>query len=130
MWSAAPPERSDNRSEIRSEVRWDLREERFAGFFFLEGFFLRATDDSSLRATDASPGNVVLFSSPSCAMQPDPLGRSVFPVAVSYAVQGFDFIEFGIDRLEFSAQAFDVAVDGAVVDIDILAVGCIHQLVA
>src|SRR3546814_13317811 len=35
-----------------------------------------------------------------------------------------------IDGAEFTAQALDVAVDRAVVDVDVLAVGRIHQLVA
>ncbi|MCZ6861199.1 MAG: hypothetical protein O7I42_13155, partial [Alphaproteobacteria bacterium] len=85
MWRAAPPVRSDNRSEIRSEVRLDLREERFADFFLPEGFFLRAIGTSSLCATGVVPGNAVFFISPSCDMKPDTLGRSIFPVSVSYA---------------------------------------------
>ena len=41
-----------------------------------------------------------------------------FLVPVPDAVQRFDLGEVGIDFLELLAQALDVAVDGAVVDID------------
>src|SRR3982750_1599793 len=51
-------------------------------------------------------------------------------VSITDAIEGFDLRELGIDRLELLAQALDVAVDRAVVDIDVLAVGGVHQLVA
>src|SRR5208282_6417481 len=56
--------------------------------------------------------------------------RSGLAVAVSDAIQGFDLSEIGVHRLEFLPQALDVAIDGAVVDIDVLAIGAVHQLVA
>src|SRR3546814_11117344 len=46
------------------------------------------------------------------------------------AIEGGDRIEFGIDLAEFAAQALDVAVDRAVVDIDVVLIGGVHQLVA
>src|SRR5665213_1668673 len=55
---------------------------------------------------------------------------SVIAVTISNAIQGFDLRELGIDHLELLAQTLDVAVDGAVVDIDVLAVSTVHQLVA
>src|SRR5580658_36508 len=52
---------------------------------------------------------------------------SAVAVAISDAIEGFDLREFLVDRLEFLAQPFDVAVDGAVVDIDVLAIGAVHE---
>src|SRR3546814_423876 len=52
------------------------------------------------------------------------------PVAVTDAIERFDLLEVVVDVAELLAQPLDVAVDGAVVDIDGLAVGRIHQLVA
>src|SRR5271156_3730044 len=51
-------------------------------------------------------------------------------VAISDAIEGFDLREFLIDRLELLAQPLDVAVDSAVVDIDVLAIGAVHELIA
>src|SRR4051794_21811171 len=51
-------------------------------------------------------------------------------VAISDAIQRLDLREVVVDDLELLAQPLDVAVDGAVVDIDVLAVGGVHQLVA
>src|SRR5690606_205091 len=56
--------------------------------------------------------------------------RSGSAVAVSDAIERFDLSEFGINRLELSSEPFDVAVDRAVVDVDVLAVCGIHELVA
>src|SRR5688572_12392749 len=50
--------------------------------------------------------------------------------AISYAVERLDRLEFGVDRAEFAPQALDVAVDGPVVDIDVVLIGDVHQLVA
>src|SRR5579875_559502 len=55
---------------------------------------------------------------------------SAVAVAVPDAVERLDLGKIGIDRLELFAQSLDVAVDRAVVDIDVLAIGRIHQLVA
>src|SRR5258707_5346525 len=51
-------------------------------------------------------------------------------VSVSDAIKRFDLLEFAVDLAELAAHPLDVAVDGAVVDIDRLAVGGVHQLVA
>ena len=51
-------------------------------------------------------------------------------ITIADAVQGLDLVESVVGGLEFLADPLDVAVDGAVVDIDAVAVGCIHQLVA
>src|SRR5204862_1070436 len=55
---------------------------------------------------------------------------SAFAVSVTDAIECFDLSEFGIDGLELLAQALDVAIDRSVIDIDVLAIGGIHQLVA
>src|SRR5690606_35153950 len=55
---------------------------------------------------------------------------SAFAVAVSDAIQGLDRVELGIDDPELLAHALDVAVDGPVVDVDLVVVGGVHQVVA
>ncbi len=59
-------------------------------------------------------------------------GRAVLAIAVaiSDAIERLDLGEFAVDDLELLAQPLDVAVDRAVVDIDVLAIGGVHQLVA
>src|SRR5579862_8083244 len=56
--------------------------------------------------------------------------RSGFAVAVTDAIEGFDRIELRVDLAELAPHALDVAVDGAVVDIDLIVVGRVHQVVA
>src|ERR1700722_12187746 len=51
-------------------------------------------------------------------------------VTISDAIERLDLLELAVDDLEFLAQALDVAVDRAIVDIDVLAIGCVHELVA
>src|SRR6478672_10102117 len=55
---------------------------------------------------------------------------SAVAVSITDAIEGFDLAKFGIDRLELLAQALDVAVDRAVIDVDMLAIGRVHQLIA
>ena len=55
---------------------------------------------------------------------------SGFSEAVADTIERFDHLEVVVDRLELLAQPLDVAVDRAVVDVDVLAVGGVHQLVA
>src|SRR5205085_7422488 len=55
---------------------------------------------------------------------------SAVAVSITDAIESFDLAEFGIDRLELLAQALDVAVDRAVIDVDMLAIGRVHQLIA
>src|SRR5207244_2305574 len=55
---------------------------------------------------------------------------SAVAVAIADAIERFDLSEVPIDGLELLPQPLDVAVDRAVVDINVLAVGGIHQLVA
>src|SRR6266849_1727062 len=50
--------------------------------------------------------------------------------AIADAVERFDHVEIVVGALELLAQALDVAVDGAVVDIDLIVVGRVHQGVA
>src|SRR5690348_10119955 len=54
---------------------------------------------------------------------------SAVAVAISDAIKRFDLREACVYGLEFLAQALDVAVDGAIVDIDVLAIGAVHELV-
>src|SRR5580658_647211 len=56
--------------------------------------------------------------------------RSAFLLTITDTVPGLDMGEIVVDDLELLAQPLDVAVDRAVVDIDVLAIGGIHQLVA
>src|SRR5579864_6286588 len=55
---------------------------------------------------------------------------SAFPVAVADTIERLNGIEIIIDDLEFLAQAFDVAVDGAVVHVDLIVVCRVHEIVA
>src|SRR5882757_6326244 len=68
------------------------------------------------------------------ASRPASAGRSpavsTVAVAVSDAIQRLDLGELAVDHLELLAQPLDVAVDRPVVDIDVLAIGRVHQLVA
>src|SRR5690348_10227163 len=55
---------------------------------------------------------------------------STVAVSIPDAIECFDLREIRIYVLKFLAQTLDVTVDRAVVDIDVLAIGRIHQLVA
>src|SRR5436190_2201166 len=55
---------------------------------------------------------------------------STVAVSVPNAIECFDLREIRIDVLELLAQTLDVTVDCPIVDIDVLAIGRIHQLVA
>src|SRR6185437_2527491 len=66
--------------------------------------------------------------SPSAAAAAAGRGSAV-AVAISDAIKRFDLREACVYGLEFLAQALDVAVDGAIVDIDVLAIGAVHELV-
>src|ERR1700750_1911145 len=56
--------------------------------------------------------------------------KSGFLEAVADPVEGFDHLEIVVDDLELLAQALDVAVDGAIVDIDLIVIGRVHQGIA
>src|ERR1700748_2430156 len=49
---------------------------------------------------------------------------------VTGAIERLDSVKFGIDLTELAPHALYVAVDGAVVDIDIVLIGRVHQLIA
>src|SRR5438105_8632859 len=55
---------------------------------------------------------------------------SAVTISIADAIEGFDLRELRIHVLKLLAQALDVAVDRPVVDINVLAIGGIHQLVA
>src|SRR5579859_1769010 len=56
--------------------------------------------------------------------------RSGFAVSVSDAIERLDCVELWINVAELLAHAFDVAVDGAIIDIDLIVVSRVHQVVA
>src|SRR5579872_4086383 len=66
--------------------------------------------------------------------RPDHLSRSSassrFVEAVADAIKGLDCIELGIDGAELAPDPLDMAVDGPIIDIDIVAIGDVEQLVA
>src|SRR5471032_1479165 len=90
-----------------------------------DGDSTRATARDTRRRNRGSSRFSVVVNEPRC----DPRGSGV-AVSVSDAIERFDLLEFAVDLTELAAHALDVAVDGAVVDVDRLAVGGIHQLVA
>src|SRR3981081_558260 len=53
--------------------------------------------------------------------------QSDFLETVPHPIQGFDHFEIVIDALELLSQPLDVAVDGAIVNIDLIVIGRIHQ---
>ena len=53
-----------------------------------------------------------------------------FVVAVADAIQRCDGREIVINAAQFFAQPFDMAIDCAVIDIDLIVIGHIHQLIA
>src|SRR5580658_3055093 len=53
-----------------------------------------------------------------------------FLETITDAVKCFDHLEVVVDGFEFFAQALDVAVDRAVIDIDLIVIGGVHQRVA
>src|SRR3982750_737819 len=56
-------------------------------------------------------------------------GSSLLVESISEAIEGLDCIELGVDGAELAGDPLDVAVDGAVVDISVVAIGHIEQLV-
>src|SRR3954449_4339048 len=72
----------------------------------------------------ARPGMTVFLTRPGAPTV------SGFLEAVADAVEGFDHFEIVIHDLELLAQPLDVAVDGAIVDIDLIVIGSVHQRIA
>src|SRR6478672_9180666 len=58
------------------------------------------------------------------------LRESAFLEAVTDAIERLDHVEIVVGRLELLAQPLDVAVDGPVIDIDLIVIGGVHQSVA
>ena len=52
--------------------------------------------------------------------------NSCFSEAVADAIQRFDNLEIGVDYFELLAQPLDVAVDRAIVDINLIVIGGIR----
>src|SRR3954462_6661028 len=60
-----------------------------------------------------------------------PVARlSLLAKTVSDPIQGLDRAKLAVHGAELAAHALDVAVDGAIVDIDVVLIGDVHQLVA
>src|SRR5579871_1997135 len=57
-------------------------------------------------------------------------GITSFSVTVTYSIESFDHIEGIFDLFELLSQSLDVAVDSAVVDVNLVVVGSVHQRVA
>src|SRR5579862_925732 len=55
---------------------------------------------------------------------------SAFPISVTDTIERLDGIELVTDCLEFLAQSLDMAVDRAVVHVDLVVVSRVHQVVA
>src|SRR5690606_6418527 len=55
---------------------------------------------------------------------------SLLLAAIADAVEGLDHLEIVVHGLDLLARPFDVAVDGAVVHIDLVVIGGVHQRVA
>src|SRR3954452_3931026 len=73
----------------------------------------------------------ILWRSEIRRLQPRPSPRSSFLAkAIPDPVERLDRSELPVDRSELAAHALDVAVDGAVVDVDVVLIGDVHQLVA
>ena len=63
----------------------------------------------------------------SLAKNPETLGFFIF---ITHAIKRFDAVKAFIRFSEFFAQAFDVAVNRTVIDINLIIIGRIHQLIA
>src|SRR5436189_6393810 len=74
--------------------------------------------------------NIRVVSDPPAAQPRGVTPSSFLGKSISNAVEGLDRFEIGIDLPEFPAQPLDMAVDRAIVDIDIVLIGGVHQLIA
>src|SRR5262249_38669809 len=85
---------------------------------------LYAPSQHPARARRGAPGPSIFL----CSAEPLPaLG---FLESIADAIQRFDHIEVVVGPLELLAQSLDVAVDGAVIDVDLIVIGRVHQRVA
>src|SRR5579884_713250 len=80
------------------------------------------------RGVSAGAADPVCLSSV-CLAVASAVGSTV-AISVPDAIQRFDLRKVVVDGLKFLAQPLDVAVDRAIVHIDVLAIGRVHQLVA
>src|SRR3954471_10989625 len=62
--------------------------------------------------------------------KPDGRSLSFLAKAVPDSIKRLDRVEPAVDGAELAAHALDMAVDGAIVDIDVVLIGDVHQLVA
>ena len=56
--------------------------------------------------------------------------RTLFSEPVTNAVYGFDHVEVRINGLDSPTDPLDMAVDGPVINVDMLTKGCVHELVS
>src|ERR1044072_2169623 len=55
---------------------------------------------------------------------------SLLGKTIAHAVESLDRLELAVRRPELAPQALDVAVDGPIVDIDVVLISDVHELVA
>src|SRR3981189_2202090 len=130
--AAASPARTDSRCQ-RFPERGPLRRPRYPGLD-------QAAFDQAMART-AGCFDCVFMMRVAVASYPSRAATSVnkpranarksgFLEAVAHTVQGFDHLEIVVHDLELLAQPLDVAVDGAIVDIDLIVIGRATQGVA
>src|SRR6188474_3386573 len=113
-----------------SATRSRSRSSEASSWFRLESGCVRSSNG---RAAGCDAPSCLYASTPSGRMcrsaLPPGERRSGFLEAIADAVQRLDHLEIVVDHLELLAQPLDVAVDGAVVDIDLVVIGRVHQRV-
>src|SRR3569833_1065802 len=124
-----PSGRRQPLSPVSSATRSRSRSSEASSWFNVGADFVRS---SKFRAAgcDAPLGNSTLFTPNGRSCQsalPPAKRRSGFLETIADAVQRLDHFEVVVDHLELLAQALDVAVDGTVVDIDLVVIGRVHQ---
>ena len=62
--------------------------------------------------------------------EPEGIGELDFSKAVPNTIECIDHVEAAVHHPEFLAHSLDVAINGSFVDMDIIAIGGIHQCVA
>src|SRR3954462_10383220 len=125
-----PPTRTNSATRLRTMMRRVRLEKTCSDT-------TRAEPSNSLRANANRPGVAAAVSISCRSSTPAVTGgssprfqnRSDLLEAIADAVQRFDHVEVVVDHLEFLAQPLDVAVDGAIIDVDLVVVGRVHQCI-
>ena len=83
------------------------------------------------RARSSAPALwCVLTSGRKCRALAAALQALLFLEAIAHAIKRFDAVKGLINLIELLAQPLDVAVNGAIIDIDLIVIGGIHQGIA